>query len=157
MYWNSLYRSRPTLCPTRLIETWDVLKFRHLNHHLHFCFLINRNMRCIEISDSAEKRRRTIPINRNMRCIEMRSNNSGSAQNDRLIETWDVLKFLHLICGKGNCVINRNMRCIEIIVDAKLLKKSVSINRNMRCIEICCFYRKCDRYIRLIETWDVLK
>ena len=62
-----------------LIETWDVLKFRcraNPPRESRSCrggqkAEINRNMGCIEISQSFLLARSTCWINRNMRCIEM--------------------------------------------------------------------------------------
>ena len=53
----------------------------------------------------------------------------------RLIETWDVLKY----------------------VPAPLYMLVIGINRNMGCIEIGNCYRQNGNRFRLIETWDVLK
>ena len=57
--------------------------------------MINRNMRCIEISAAAAMLRALIRINRNMRCIEMQVILDSLTTHD---------------------AINRNMRCIEIDV-----------------------------------------
>ena len=76
----------------------------------------------------------------------------------RLIETWDVLKYLSLCQFNSGLWINRNMRCIEMkiysfrhffvfrLIETWDVLKSIifpveygrllSINRNMRCIEI---------------------
>ena len=55
--------------------------------------LINRNMRCIEISLTKSFHKVCYTINRNMRCIEMQ---------------------LHQPKTPLTTAINRNMRCIEI-------------------------------------------
>ena len=68
---------------TRLIETWDVLKFYLVCFHVVNVDRINRNMGCIEIgTDYTEKE-----------------------ADGRLIETWDVLKFLRF-CDKGMWVLD---------------------------------------------------
>ncbi len=74
-------------------------------------------------------------INRNMRCIEIFNGVPMTHIRPRLIETWDVLKFLLPYKLSLNQLINRNMRCIEITWRGKQLA-------------IC---------EGLIETWDVLK
>ena len=119
---------------------------------------INRNMRCIEIN--LFWCFPTIPtmINRNMRCIEIPSVRFLCCSSLRLIETWDVLKWV-MLDGvlRSEEKINRNMRCIEICKYILETVKTLQINRNMRCIEI---KQKCFKLlpiIWLIETWDVLK
>ena len=97
----------------RLIETWDVLKYE-IARFPDSATLINRNMRCIEIS-SLWIPRTCATINRNMRCIEIPLHNQHH------------LRFRE---------INRNMRCIEINVCFHFFKCQFWINRNMRCIEI---------------------
>jgi len=103
----------------------------------------------------------------------------GQPARNRLIETWDVLKFF---CGSPcasrysinrnmRCIemvqnytgvtitgeINRNMRCIEIFLLAQVQEIGSRINRNMRCIEINLQKYPKTHLPRLIETWDVLK
>ena len=75
-----------------LIETWDVLKCLFKLTHKAVCYLINRNMRCIEIAIVF------LPDVAFLRLIEtwdvlkyLMSSRSSSAAF-RLIETWDVLK-----------------------------------------------------------------
>ncbi len=70
MYWNKVY-SFHSLTLTRLIETWDVLKWDWCSRVFQSDLLINRNMRCIEI----------IPRAKHIMATAW------------LIETWDVLKF----------------------------------------------------------------
>ena len=74
--------------------------------------MINRNMRCIEMTIQALCNTLLRMINRNMRCIEM---------------------LLCLMTLMNTTSINRNMRCIEMKNHLLLF---ALINRNMRCIEI---------------------
>ena len=54
-----------------------------------------------------------------------------------LIETWDVLKSEFAFPPLGGVfTINRNMRCIEMQTHLPTLASVFLINRNMRCIEI---------------------
>ena len=117
-------------------------------------------------------------INRNMRCIETHIDNLVCRNLFRLIETWDVLKPVDKICKHADseinrnmrCIetnktsyrpaslwINRNMRCIETFLILFLHLCYVLINRNMRCIETLHILRIPRTWVRLIETWDVLK
>ena len=80
----------------------------------------------------------------------------------RLIETWDVLKWLfQCICGVLLAEINRNMRCIEILMRNEIEKRTDEINRNMRCIEIEERYASyveggtINRNMRCIEMWRI--
>ncbi len=57
---------------------------------------INRNMRCIEMSEGTNMPQMDFKINRNMRCIE-------------------IIQKTVTACKE--CAINRNMRCIEISTD----------------------------------------
>ncbi len=98
--------------------------------------LINRNMRCIEISPLPSRATNSSPINRNMRCIEMYGQGKSRTCQRRLIETWDVLKWLLTINAVG-----RRIRLIETwdVLKYKIWKRKIGvkkINRNMRCIEI---------------------
>ena len=114
MYWNSIviwFFSNSFW----LIETWDVLKCTSPIITAPVRSMINRNMRCIEISAAAAMLRALIRINRNMRCIEI---NFWMAHST--FDRW----------------INRNMRCIEMIKTVVLPAIAGWINRNMRCIEI---------------------
>ena len=71
-----------------------------------------------------------------MRCIEITVITATKRQVQRLIETWDVLKFQSLVgTAIGGVRINRNMRCIEMLLKG-ILEPRIG---------------------RLIETWDVLK
>ena len=100
-------------------------------------YLINRNMRCIEMRVTCKYRLHHVSINRNMRCIEMICCHLHICHRLWLIETWDVLKY-----GWKHQIF--------IIV--------VKINRNMRCIEMRIGRRgSCGSCVWLIETWDVLK
>ena len=96
-------------------------------------------------------------INRNMRCIEMNFCRQREWRMNRLIETWDVLKY-----GVG-CA---NLVDTGLIETWDVLKSEFAfpplggvftINRNMRCIEIRYFSLHIHPVTRLIETWDVLK
>ncbi len=58
-------------------------------------------------------------INRNMRCIEMFRANVKVEIVYWLIETWDVLKYLQSLPLDKMYKINRNMRCIEILKGPK--------------------------------------
>ena len=86
----------------RLIETWDVLKFRcraNPPRESRSCrggqkAEINRNMGCIEIFNHAWLLIRILTINRNMGCIEISQS---------------------FLLARSTCWINRNMRCIEIL------------------------------------------
>ena len=77
-----------------LIETWDVLKFRcraNPPRESRSCrggqkAEINRNMGCIEISQSFLLARSTCWINRNMRCIEIKVSFLTPVARSRLIE-----------------------------------------------------------------------
>ncbi len=55
----------------RLIETWDVLKWRQLIWPPSI-LKINRNMGCIEIIYNTQEYLLNKPINRNMGCIEIK-------------------------------------------------------------------------------------
>ena len=156
MYWNELFPSFP------------------VNY-----FKINRNMRCIEISETAQGEVRGQTINRNMRCIEIYSRSRGRSRIRWLIETWDVLKYDIILWESLAAMINRNMRCIEMFVRKETFLRFIwinrnmrciemwlcwsitklrwQINRNMRCIEICVVKEVLWGLFRLIETWDVLK
>ena len=75
-------------------------------------------------------------INRNMGCIEIYNFVFFCLMKDRLIETWDVLKFY-----KGYFFLLQSKRLIETWDVLKLQKQSsflcpFRINRNMGCIEI---------------------
>ena len=96
-------------------------------------------------------------ININMRCIEMNFCRQREWRMNRLIETWDVLKY-----GVG-CA---NLVDTGLIETWDVLKSEFAfpplggvftINRNMRCIEIRYFSLHIHPVTRLIETWDVLK
>ena len=96
-------------------------------------------------------------INRNMRCIEMNFCRQREWRMNRLIETWDILKY-----GVG-CA---NLVDTGLIETWDVLKSEFAfpplggvftINRNMRCIEIRYFSLHIHPVTRLIETWDVLK
>ena len=102
------------LAEAGLIETWDVLKFGILCKFRFYRFGINRNMRCIEIVISPTMPSTASPINRNMRCIEILLPPSPLQSLLRLIETWDVLKFVRVCRFSALFSINRNMRCIEM-------------------------------------------
>ena len=55
MYWNeNPFGSIPSTI--RLIETWDVLKYKRYDEVLAEKFVINRNMRCIEMAVWGDKR-----------------------------------------------------------------------------------------------------
>ena len=97
--------------------------------------VINRNMRCIEMPLVWRAGRKPAAINRNMRCIEIWHLQRTQAPRQRLIETWDVLKYAKLSGQKAKKSINRNMRCIEILVGQHDATAPGG----------------------LIETWDVLK
>ena len=56
-----------------LIETWDVLKWTNGNAPISIPFMINRNMRCIEMILDRYAGQGVEVINRNMRCIEIRN------------------------------------------------------------------------------------
>ncbi len=75
---------------------------------------INRNMGCIEISAGVVSPRTASSINRNMGCIEISLFAPKKNFVRRLIETWDVLKYLMMIYFFRQRRINRNMGCIEI-------------------------------------------
>ncbi len=60
-------------------------------------------------------------INRNMGCIEIANGDIFTFVMLRLIETWDVLKYLLWCDICANYVINRNMGCIEILPDLVFL------------------------------------
>ncbi len=118
-------------------------------------------------------------INRNMRCIEMRQSHQKKLPAKGLIETWDVLKWARKMVKAHYWQINRNMRCIEIPNSCFHLLTEYKINRNMRCIEMgsrllpqfgqtwinrnmrCIEISLVDNSFTarewLIETWDVLK
>ena len=97
-----------------LIETWDVLKWKNTAINIQE-LRINRNMRCIEIINMRVDTQWRYLINRNMRCIEMEQEILWLHRMNRLIETWDVLKWpCNLWKGCQGTLINRNMRCIEI-------------------------------------------
>ena len=49
-------------------------------------------MRCIEIVMLFFDYLKSLKINRNMRCIEINTDKIVGSINQRLIETWDVLK-----------------------------------------------------------------
>ena len=98
----------------RLIETWDVLKLRAIAQDKQLLSAINRNMRCIEMPALCLLLFWSDLINRNMRCIEMLFRWVYTHLPWRLIETWDVLKFVNQISIAPVIRINRNMRCIEI-------------------------------------------
>ena len=83
--WSNTSRSR-------LIETWDVLKFDNAPDINISTIKINRNMRCIEMKTNGKKSWKKPRINRNMRCIEIRTIWSWRNSGHGLIETWDVLK-----------------------------------------------------------------
>ena len=100
---------------SRLIETWDVLKWEMDRSGIDPEYLINRNMRCIEITSAPYIYTAQHTINRNMRCIEMEV---------------DMRKIITVLA------INRNMRCIEIRAKNRKGSRVSRINRNMRCIEI---------------------
>ena len=157
MYWNSCFASSSRSSISWLIETWDVLKSM-CAPTTPFAFAINRNMRCIEIPIFRDSRSLPCLINRNMRCIEMAFFRYQKEGFYRLIETWDVLKYLLFqYVFKFPFKINRNMRCIEMQNKTGDFTSFTGINRNMRCIEIFSVYLLMLRYFRLIETWDVLK
>jgi len=48
MYWNSLNFPNASRKLSGLIETWDVLKYTNIFNG-SMAYLINRNMRCIEM------------------------------------------------------------------------------------------------------------
>ena len=87
----------------RLIETWDVLKWR-TSCGVNTSKLINRNMRCIEIWHLSKILQGIIPINRNMRCIEIFRILLWLAIQTWLIETWDVLKWFHSQWWMMDCI-----------------------------------------------------
>ena len=120
----------------RLIETWDVLKSNRYIRNSTRSHLINRNMRCIEMSVTGILISEYLQINRNMRCIEIAVSVAGISYLKGLIETWDVLKWFGNYWIAFNIWINRNMRCIEIIEGIIKGGGTMLINRNMRCIEI---------------------
>ena len=72
-------------------------------------------MGCIEMEIMLKLLRRWTWINRNMGCIEILINWDHAVPKIRLIETWDVLKFVRLLAPIYSLLrINRNMGCIEI-------------------------------------------
>ena len=75
-------------------------------------------------------------INRNMRCIEILLFSGGNISGERLIETWDVLKW--------QTNIEAPLATIGLIETWDVLKL------NNGTVEDVFVYR-------LIETWDVLK
>ena len=81
---------------------------------LWYFLLINRNMGCIEIYVYSLCYGASSKINRNMGCIEIEIYDMDCDLMLGLIETWDVLKFLHSRYCYFYAVINRNMGCIEI-------------------------------------------
>ncbi len=60
-------------------------------------FWINRNMGCIEMQLDIFDMTRPALINRNMGCIEMRTPIRFAMAVNRLIETWDVLKYTYFV------------------------------------------------------------
>ena len=134
MYWNSA-----TIATISgwfgLIETWDVLKlWREKIGMLKYT-------RLIETWDVLKQFSNDLPvvsdsINRNMRCIEISETGDYCADEIRLIETWDVLKFSLRFC--------HFRLLLRLIETWDVLKSVVEIpcaafpkiNRNMRCIEI---------------------
>ena len=134
MYWN-LPTSTSFHVSTGLTLTWDVLKLASISVSLYIVYLININMRCIEIN------------------IQMFLKWSWQG----LTLTWDVLK----LQGRQPCIwwvarININMRCIEMLDSLAIMNVAIRININMRCIEIWWSNARAASS-RLTLTWDVLK
>ncbi len=71
-----------------------------------------------------------------MGCIEMTVVYKPVQPENRLIETWDVLKFFLDLISIWGYLINRNMGCIEICLIHPVFSLCSLINRNMGCIEI---------------------
>ena len=118
------------------------------------------------------------PINRNMRCIEMMLCRFLRLRSCRLIETWDVLKFIFHSCQIRHCrrlietwdvlkwcsnaaAIPVRLWLIETWDVLKCFRRAwqrsfTTINRNMRCIEILWssteeWWRLINRNMRCIE------
>ncbi len=80
-----------------------------------------------------------------------------AALENRLIETWDVLKHCAIKPPPWAIWINRNMRCIETIHERSDCKGNRWLIETWDVLKLGCGKRPglCKR--RLIETWDVLK
>ena len=140
-----------------LTLTWDVLKLELINDERYdfmininmrcieiqflvilqlYQFRININMRCIEIYQVRAVIFSVTAININMRCIEMIGQTGFTKDRSRLTLTWDVLKSVKGLSNSAYLLmININMRCIEMLKKAKA---------NLM-------------QLRLTLTWDVLK
>ena len=156
MYWNMTPFQNFARYHTGLIETWDVLKYRL---SLFVCFFQKRLIETWDVLKFGNRNhiQTSVLINRNMRCIEIRQTLDYIRILLWLIETWDVLK-----CGFPCFPVQNNTWLIETWDVLKYRRSASShspdmINRNMRCIEIHCAMQKFMTWMRLIETWDVLK
>ena len=77
-------------------------------------------------------------FNRNMGCIEIIPAIAAIQAVGRLIETWDVLKYICRGIDRRLVQFNRNMGCIEMANPVAVSYEYILFNRNMGCIEISC-------------------
>ena len=113
MYWNSVTVN----CDEDVlgwIVTLDVLKWLPASVKI-YPFLLNSNIRCIEIAVSSGGCGLRTELNSNIRCIEIcyfqacRLRLQSLNSNIRCIEIYHVQLYIHL-----HPQLNSNIRCIEI-------------------------------------------
>ena len=121
--------------PSRLIETWDVLKLQ-----LRLCVFLGI-LGLIETWD----------------VLKLNGCNTSPGGAKGLIETWDVLKFLFSLHFKRGRRINRNMRCIEIRWQSRHDAWKQGLIETWDVLKLAPAFYPAHWDIRLIETWDVLK
>ena len=92
-----------------------------------------------------------------MRCIEITGTFLSRVSAHRLIETWDVLKFIRKSRMVGTHGLIETWDVLKYPAPDVQLRLIGTINRNMRCIEIFCDLCLDCWHFGLIETWDVLK
>ena len=134
MYWNIMGAvKKGTL--SRLIETWDVLKYKPLKSFIPVFLWLIETWDVLKYDFMAEVDS-ALSINRNMRCIEIRWESPWPVRYVGLIETWDVLKLV--LCRNWWLCPVRLIETWDVLKFPKLSAVIAirSINRNMGCIEI---------------------